>query len=94
MASIPSQEYKEPSPYFSAIWRTIFKWLGIDITVTDTVNCSLCFVTFTYIKVLPQSLGMQSALNVAKIWVFKAFEVSGASKEQLCKKNLCMEFFT
>ena len=27
-----SQEYKEPSPYLSAIWRTIIKWLGIDIT--------------------------------------------------------------
>ena len=78
-----SQEYKEPSPYFSEIWLTIIKWLGIDITDSE---CSLCFVTFTYIKELPHSLGVQPALKMANIWGFRAFEVPGASKEQLCRK--------
>ena len=83
-----SQEYKEPSPYFSEICLTIIKWLGIDITDTDTVNAPS--VTFTYIKELPHSLGVLAAQNLANIWGFKAFEASGTSKEQLCRKNLLL----
>ena len=52
------------------------------------------FVTFIYIKELPYSLGEQPALNLAYIWVFKAFEASGAFKEQLCRKNFCLDFLT
>ena len=44
------------------------------------------FVTFTYIKELPHSLGEQPALIVAYIWGFKAFEASGVFKQQLCRK--------
>ena len=40
VGSMPSQEYNEPSPYFSDICLTIIKWLRIDITVTDTVNAT------------------------------------------------------
>ena len=48
------------------------------------------FVIFTYIKELSHSLGVQPAQNVANIWGFRAFEASGASKEQLGRKNILL----